>query len=182
LIEEDSSVPPVARNFDVPVFLDTENLTDLAQVQATINKSHNVVIMLTSQVLLRPWVLVEIVTAIRSGIRVVPVQVTKPGADFVFPGEKFYTRLAEGKVLTSDGSQILSDSGVSLLEVESALREVFRHIAIPYSPQRPNEIRQAELKALLKRCHLRKQDGGISFPADLKRLATTESMDAPQQL
>merc|ERR1712232_1546946 len=129
-----------------------ENLQNLKDVQLRVRKSHNLVVLLTSKVLTRPWVLVEIVTAFRTGLRVVPVKVTKPGASFDIPSENFYTHLCE--MLTAEGIQVLSDAGVSIGEVQHYLREMFNEIVISYSPHQNRDIRQLELKTLLKRCKL----------------------------
>merc|ERR1740116_153343 len=59
--------------FKVPVFLDCEDLKDLADLQEHVRRSHNLLLLLTSEVLTRPWVLIEIVTAMKGGVRVVPV-------------------------------------------------------------------------------------------------------------
>lgn len=157
LISQDASLNET-HNFDVPVFLDSENLQNLKDIQEKVQKSHNLCVMLTTKVLTRPWVLVEIVTAIRASVQVIPVRVTKPGVEFEFPGEEFYERISKGEFLDVDGQQILTDAGVSLMEVESSLRELFRQIAVPYSPHNRSEIRQTELKAFLARCRVKHFD------------------------
>jgi len=153
LLREDNAT--VAKSFTSPIFLDSDNLTTLSELQATVLKSHNIVVLLTSGVLTRPWVLVEIVTAVQAGVRVLPVQVSKPGTMFEFPSEDWYVRLFNGELLTFDGIKVLHEAGINLKEVEAALREMFRQIAVPYSPHRPAEMRKAELKLLMKRCRLK---------------------------
>jgi len=142
----------VGKNFDVPVFLDSENLNDLDNLQERVRKSHNIALLLTQGVLQRPWVLVEMITATRARCQVLPVEVFKPGSRFQYPDEAFYKDLTDGKILDTAGMQVLADCGIELPELESALRKVFKRIAVPYSPHRPATIRQAELKALLSNC------------------------------
>merc|ERR1712154_593377 len=77
--------------FSVPVFLDSEDLYDLDDLQSRVRKSHNLVLLLTKDVLLRPWVLVEIVTAVEAKVRVLLVEVNKRTAErFGFPDDSFY--------------------------------------------------------------------------------------------
>lgn len=142
----------VGKNFDVPVFLDSENLNDLDNLQERVRKSHNIALLLTQGVLQRPWVLVEMITATRARCQVLPVEVFKPGSRFQYPDEAFYKDLTDGNILDTAGMQVLADCGIELPELESALRKVFKRIAVPYSPHRPATIRQAELKALLSNC------------------------------
>merc|ERR1712012_549996 len=55
--------------FNAPIFLDSEDLYDLEDLQARVRQSHNLVLLLTHRVLSRPWVLVELVTAVSSSVR-----------------------------------------------------------------------------------------------------------------
>jgi len=136
------------------IFLDSEDLYDLEDLQQHVRGSNNLVVMLTKNVLTRPWVLVEIVTAVQAGVRLVPVQLVKPGESFVFPQDTFYTDLLQGRFLDESGHELLKQHSIKLQDVESALRELFKKIAVPYSPHRPESIRKAEVKALLKLCNL----------------------------
>jgi len=144
-----------ARHFDVPVFLDSEDLVDLAALRERVNRSHNIVLLLTEGVLLRPWVLVELVTAVQLGAQVLLVEVSKPGNVFSFPDEDFFSKLLKGDLLKEKDMAVLQDCGVRLTEVESALRKVFKRIAVPYSPHRQQSIRHAELRTLLAMVKIR---------------------------
>jgi len=152
LIEESASP---AHLFNVPIFLDTEDLSDLDDLQEHVRRSHNLVLLLTKDVLMRPWVLVEIVTAIKEDVRVLPVEVSKKGSAFNFPDEVYYARLVAGQVLDADSQALLHDRGIELRDVERALREVFMRIALPYSPHRAESIRKAEIQAIYKQCMLK---------------------------
>merc|ERR1719183_2933755 len=99
-----------------PAFLDSSDLVDLSLLRAAVEKSHNLVLLLTPNVLLRPWCLVEIVTAVRCNINIVPVTIVRPGLDFQFPGDDFYAALATGNNLPSNAAQILNNEGVDLDE------------------------------------------------------------------
>jgi len=147
LMEDDQSP---AHNFQVPVFLDSEDLSDLEELEEHVRRSHNLVLLLTKDVLSRPWVLVEIVTAIETDVRLVPVEVNKRGAGFTFPDEDYYAKLLAGKVLDTDSQALLRERGIELKDVERGLRDVFNKIALPYSPHRAESIRMAEIKAIYK--------------------------------
>merc|ERR1719193_1267396 len=84
-----------SRNFDTEsmVFLDSEDLLTLEHLQEQVRGSQNLALLLTSRVLSRPWVLVEIVTAIRHGVQVVPVELHKTGNTFQFPDEAFFASI-----------------------------------------------------------------------------------------
>merc|ERR1712187_607210 len=71
-----------------PIFIDSEDLEDLAMLQKHVEGSGNLVILLTPGILTRPWCLLEIVTAVRSGVRFVPVEVQKPGIKYQYPDDE----------------------------------------------------------------------------------------------
>jgi len=141
-----------ANHFHVPVFLDSENLTDLTFLKEHVRKSHNLVLLLTPNLFTRPWCLVEIVTTLRSGNNIVPVEVQRPGMRFQYPDENFYTKLRNGKELSEQDISLLSEQGIQLADLEGAIRQIFTQIAQPFSPHKSANIRQAELWAILSRC------------------------------
>eukprot|EP00427_Karlodinium_veneficum_P067068 CAMPEP_0169317752 /NCGR_PEP_ID=MMETSP1017-20121227/6888_1 /TAXON_ID=342587 /ORGANISM="Karlodinium micrum, Strain CCMP2283" /LENGTH=471 /DNA_ID=CAMNT_0009411917 /DNA_START=1 /DNA_END=1413 /DNA_ORIENTATION=- len=128
---------PGNRRFTTPLFLDSEDLSDLEQLKEHVKQSHNIVLLLTREVLLRPWCLVEIVTAVQHRIPVKLVTVQKKGNEFVFPDNDWYKKLLEGKVLTNEATAVLSEAQVALVDIETCIREIFKTIAFPYSPHRP---------------------------------------------
>jgi len=141
-----------AHGFDVPVFLDSEDLCNLDDLQEHVRCTHNVAILLTKGVFTRPWVLVELVTAVTTGVKVLPVQIIRPGNEFVIPDEAWYNSFLQGDLLDEAGKQVLQDCGVKLEVVEKVIRSIFHRIMVPYSPHRPQSIRMAEVKGLLKQC------------------------------
>jgi len=159
MIQEDPANP--GHQFKSAIFLDTEDLEDLRELQSHVRKSHNLILLLTTGVLYRPWVLVEIVTATKAGTRIVPVEVQRPDASggstkFPYPDEAYYQRLRKGQELDSGAMGILQTEGITLRDLERAIRQVFSRIAVPFSPHKSNNIRQAELLDIMKLCQLRK--------------------------
>eukprot|EP00929_Paragymnodinium_shiwhaense_P111303 TRINITY_DN7910_c0_g1_i2.p1 TRINITY_DN7910_c0_g1~~TRINITY_DN7910_c0_g1_i2.p1 ORF type:complete len:1061 (+),score=211.59 TRINITY_DN7910_c0_g1_i2:71-3184(+) len=141
-----------AQSFDVPVFLDSEDLHNLEELQERVRCSRFLVVLLTRGVLTRPWCLVEIVSAVAANVPVVLVSIDKPGNIFQFPDEAFYSRLLKGEIVDESGTQVLRESSISMENVEAALRHAFKHIAVPFSPHKPGGIRRAELTAIMKLC------------------------------
>lgn len=144
---------PECPECEVPVFLDSANLNHLGEVRAEVEKSENLVLLLTPGVLKRPWCLVEIATAFEKGVRIVPVVVERPGISFKYPDELFYYNLKAGKLLSKGDHKVLRSEGVSRAAVERSLRHVFQQIALPFSPHKSTQIRQAELSGILQRCY-----------------------------
>jgi len=157
---------PAATKFNTPIFLDSEDLQNLQDLQQRVKDSHNLVLLLTANVLTRPWVLVEVVTAIREGVQVVPVILHKGFDDFELPDEDWYERMKSGKLLDSSGLKVLSECGIKAEDVCNVLRTVFQRIAVTYSPHRTEKIRRAELQALLKQCRTKRKGVGATSRRD----------------
>mmetsp|Transcript_33394 Transcript_33394/g.71554 ORF Transcript_33394/g.71554 Transcript_33394/m.71554 type:complete len:1076 (+) Transcript_33394:39-3266(+) len=158
MIEKDPYHP--ANDFAVPVFLDSENLTDLRMLKSHVKKSHNLVLLLTPKVFTRPWCLVEIVTACANGIKILPVEVQRPGMKFVYPDDEFYLDLWKNLSLGSADVKWLKEMGIDHQQLGAAIRYVFENIAQPFSPHKSASIRQAELWAIMARCSEREGEGG----------------------
>jgi len=175
LIREDMTWAHVANALQTPVFLDSEDLTSLEDLQVRVRKSHNLILMLTKNVLTRPWVLLEITTALEAGVQVLPVEVEKQGNDFVFPDEKFYRDFKDGKLLGNSGTQLMAKYDVTLETVVDALRQVFEKISLHYSPHRPADIRRCELQAILRQCTFNDRE---PFTLDRQRSLPASAVDA----
>merc|ERR1719326_2025616 len=78
LLEFDPESP--GRDMMAPVFLDSNDLVDLNDLRNHVESTANLLLLLTPEVLWRPWCLVEIVTAVQHGVNVVLVEVQKPSA------------------------------------------------------------------------------------------------------
>merc|ERR1711971_116045 len=102
--------------------IDSEALDDLSCLQDHVKKSHYLVVLLTPGFLTRPWCLVEIVTAHRHDVQIVPVEVQRPGVTFNYPNDEFYSRLRDGKFLDDGALDLLRSEGIQLSELEAAIR------------------------------------------------------------
>jgi len=159
---------------EVPVFLDSEDLKNLSEIQERVRRSQNVVLLLTSGVLTRPWVMVELVTAKVAGVPIVPVEVSKKGCEFEPPDEVFYESLKNGSMLDNKALKVLSDLGIEIHEIEEVIRTTFKRIAVPFSPHRSGCIRRAELVELMKQCDLRTREDVPSVTRSYSATGTTE--------
>jgi hypothetical protein len=147
LLQEATTLAPT-----LSVFLDSDNLTDLCNLRNSVKRSHNLVLLLTPGVLRRPWCLVEIVTAMEAGVPIVPVEVQRPGSEFQYPTDSFYSKLRSGKYFSAGATGILKNEGIELAEVEKAIRQVFTKISLPFSPHKTSNVRNAELTDIVERC------------------------------
>merc|ERR1712110_133430 len=117
-------------------------------------QSYNLVILLTPGVLTRPWCLFEIVAAYKAGSTLLPVLLDQPGAKFEFPTESFYDKLRSGATIDDQVTNFLRKEGYELFELELALRQAFKRIAVQFSPMKQAKIRRAELEDLLSKCQV----------------------------
>jgi len=143
----------VAAHYVAPVFLDSANLKDLGELLEHVTSSHCLVVLLTPHLFQRPWCLAEIVTACRSNTPIVPVEIQRPGMKFEYPNEMFYRSLRNGSFLDVNSVALLQNQGMPMNDVETALRSVFNFIALPFSPHKSANIREAELANILERCN-----------------------------
>jgi len=154
LIQNDPNNP--GHDLARPVFIDTEDLRDLRDLGEHVRKSHNLIILLTKGVFTRPWCLVEIAAAVSAGVRLVPVEIQRRDMAFEYPDEEYYERILVGQEFDDGTRLILANEGIDLPTIVSILRQVFKRIALPYSPHKTGMVREAELKDILKQCRLRK--------------------------
>lgn len=138
--------------YDCPVFIDSESLHDLAELQDAVKISDYLVPLLTPGLLSRPWCLVEIVVAHRHNIDVVPVEVQRPGIKFEYPNDAFYEKLRAGQFLDDAAMKILSSQGIELHDLEDAIRRMFQKISKPFSPHKSGKVRIAELEDIVRLC------------------------------
>jgi len=144
--------------FKAPIFLDSDELFDLNGLLDAVRASTNVVILLTPNVLSRPWCLLELVTAVRCGANIVPVVVARPGPPYVFPDEAFYQIVCDGMFPDASVKQLLDSNGIDGPELAAVFRVVFSKIALTFSPHRSTTIRHYEVKEIVQRCQLTGND------------------------
>jgi len=148
-----------------PFFIDSEDLRDLNELQDHVRKSFNLVLLLTKGVLTRPWCIVEIVTAMRNGVHVLPVEVQRREMQFQYPNENYFLEVESGGIFDAQSREVIDNEGIKLDEVAAALRQVFKQISLPFSPHKTRNVRMAELKDILKACQRPGEQTGDSGPS-----------------
>ncbi|CAK0903568.1 unnamed protein product [Prorocentrum cordatum] len=156
IIKENPTHP--AFNLRRPIFLDSNDLEEMAQIPVMIRGSHNVVLLLTDNVLTRPWVLIEIVTALRAKLPIHLVSIQRPGVDFKFPSEDAIKRLAAGVGLSPSAQAVLRAEGITADDL-TLLGNAFHRIALPFSPHKSAAVREAELLDIMNRCEMSGTNG-----------------------
>lgn len=143
-----------ACHLQFPIFIDSEDLIDLGYLRKHVENTDTIMVLLTPGLLSRPWCLVEIVTAVRNDLNIVPVEVQRPGSKYQYPDEEFYAKILSGEFLNEDATDLLRSEGVTPEDVVNAIRRVFLKIALPFSPHKTKQVREAELHDILKRCNI----------------------------
>ncbi|CAK0879491.1 unnamed protein product [Prorocentrum cordatum] len=166
IIKENPAHP--AFNLRRPIFLDSNDLVETDHIRTTIGSSHNVVVLLTDNVLTRPWVLIEIVTALKARLPIHLVTIQRPGVDFRFPSETFLERLAAGEGLTPSARALLRAEGITAEDL-LLLGNAFQRIALPFSPHKSMNVREAELLDIMNRCEISGSKFSFRRPDDLVR-------------
>merc|ERR1719491_1456259 len=106
-----------------PIFIDSEDLVDLARLRKHVQKSDVLMVLLTPGLLSRPWCLIEIVTAVEHHVNIVPVEVQRPGSRYQYPDEEFYSKFLAGKSLSPEAMALLQSEGFTLKVLEQSIRK-----------------------------------------------------------
>merc|ERR1711860_89930 len=102
----------------------------------------NLVLLLTAHVFQRPWCLVEIWSAVRAEVPIVPVLVTKQGMDpFQFPTEGFYQELAQGAWFSDEDRAFFASREIDFVTLSDMVKSVFNSIAVPFKPHTSYQLR-----------------------------------------
>jgi len=149
-IETDPYHP--AFDMSTPVFLDSEDLQNLKNLKEHVKVSRNLVVLLTTNFLRRPWCLIEITLSMMNNINIVPVRIERAGIAFEYPTEAFYEELREGKFLSDADRELFRVLGIDVSAVERAVRLTFQKVAVPFSPHKPIQVRALEVSTILNRC------------------------------
>eukprot|EP00405_Crypthecodinium_cohnii_P033893 CAMPEP_0206530510 /NCGR_PEP_ID=MMETSP0325_2-20121206/3220_1 /ASSEMBLY_ACC=CAM_ASM_000347 /TAXON_ID=2866 /ORGANISM="Crypthecodinium cohnii, Strain Seligo" /LENGTH=1136 /DNA_ID=CAMNT_0054026591 /DNA_START=88 /DNA_END=3499 /DNA_ORIENTATION=+ len=137
--------------FNSPIFLDTEDLSSLKDLEKRVRKTHNLVLLLSKGVLTRPWCVVELVTAVRNNVRIIPVRIDKPGSGWVDLEKDFYDKLVNRQVFGEDAEAILRSHGISLQDVADAIQHALTNIQLWYSPHKSEAVRKGEVKSVVSK-------------------------------
>eukprot|EP00927_Polykrikos_kofoidii_P055172 TRINITY_DN4945_c0_g1_i1.p1 TRINITY_DN4945_c0_g1~~TRINITY_DN4945_c0_g1_i1.p1 ORF type:complete len:968 (+),score=139.94 TRINITY_DN4945_c0_g1_i1:78-2981(+) len=149
LVQADTFHP--ANDLVTPVFVDSEDLFDLSDLTAHVANSECLVFLLTTGILTRPWCLLELVTAYRENVQIVPVEVQSRRLHYTYPDEAFYHDLLTGDQFSDSDKKLLRNAGITLEECVTAIRYTFTKIACPFSPHKSRVVRRAEMLDIVER-------------------------------
>jgi hypothetical protein len=141
-----------AAELSSPVFVDSDDLQELAKLTKHVEGSTNLLVLLTPGIFSRPWCLVEMIIAMKNGVQVVPVEVQRPGMEgYQYPDDDWYQALRRGKIINTEGMDLIAQQGFTIGDAELAIKNVFTKIALPFSPHKSSTVRYAEIMDIMKR-------------------------------
>lgn len=105
----------------LPIFLDSDDLKNLDELEAHVRASEVLVLCQTEKVLTRPWCLLELVTALDAGVPIVGLTLQGKGYDFA--EAEHYLANIDTKLdnITPGGSKLLESKGVNMQEAAHKL-------------------------------------------------------------
>jgi hypothetical protein len=147
----------LGRVLQAEVYLDSDNLLDLRQLLEGVRQSDVLVLFQTRNLLSRPWVILEIYTAITQQIPIVTVRVQGLGAapyDFD-DAQRFLDDFeAELERRNPGAGKMITDNGFDLSEVGDELRRVVPSIiSKDYSPSASENVLHAQVQDLVLAMH-----------------------------
>jgi len=136
------------------IFLDTEELADLNKLKQAMAESCCVVLLLTEQVLTRPWCLVELMVAVQHHIPIVPVELDGKRYDYEL-SKRFLAQSAFGQaleLLNPGAVDELQRQGFDPQDMANALSSTIPYLlSTRYFPQGTKEVRDAAVNNIAHR-------------------------------
>merc|ERR1740129_678015 len=159
------------------IFLDSDQLEELDLIFDVVRtKTKNLVVLLTPQVLKRPWCAGEITTAYKNNIPIVLVACD----DYVLPSEEGLAELAS--VWSKQEKYQLGIYGITMSSIKDAYRHLLTLEAIPLMRFSPLEKQEAAISEVIRRCGLLnllgKTEDIMALPAASKNQRTTSGEPA----
>jgi hypothetical protein len=106
---------------DLPIFLDSDDLKNLDELEEHVRMSEVLVLLQTEKVLTRPWCVLELVTALDAGVPIVGLTLVGKGYDFA-EAEHYLANIDTMlDKITPGGSQLLESKGVDMKEAAHKL-------------------------------------------------------------
>ena len=158
-------------------FLDSDDLKDLRQLADHVRASDVLVLIQSSEVLSRPWCLLELLTAIDAGVPIVGVAITAGPAAYDFrAAAAFMGELDVPGRLDASAAQLLDEHGHTLEDAAWKLSSVLPQvISVPLDPfasvpcRLPDVLGPGLGVARVGREHVRGSEPGVQHIADRLR-------------
>ena len=135
------------------VFLDSDNLPKISVLRRKVRSSRNFVFILTKGVLLHPWCLLELVTAIREGKNIIPVKLVHEtrGFDFKQAG-MWVSNLCRMLEVNNPGAiGVLKNEGVEIEEAQEAVKQLLDVVAIEVNTSFPEIVLNAQFEMIVQK-------------------------------
>lgn len=117
------------------VFLDSDDLKDLRQLGSHVTNSAVLVLLQSAEVLLRPWCVFELCTAIDANVPIVAVTVEGKGYDFADAGQLLLHLDTALEERNPGASEVLSSAGIDLVEAAWKLSTTIPNvISVHFNP------------------------------------------------
>lgn len=167
-----------------PVFLDADSLFDLDSLVSHIDRSKNMLVLLSEETLKRPFVIVEIVTALRNDIPLIPVPMVK---DFEFRKYVGNEKLSSELLGHFDAQAIalFRQHGIRMPEIARAINSLFNVIAQPFYSHSSESVQRAQVYEIGRRmaaaeCKNVSSSSSMAFPGGLNHRGNDGSPDVFQ--
>ena len=123
------------RALGAEIFLDSDDLKDLRQLGQHVVDSDVLVLLQSSEVLRRPWCLVELHTAIDAGVPILAVTVASKGYDFAQAGQLMLHLDSMLEAANPGASKVLAEAGVDIKGAAWKLSSTIPNvISVPFNP------------------------------------------------
>ena len=142
-----------------PVFIDSDDLMDLRQLQLQVTQSDVLVLFQTRNLLTRPWCLVEIFTALKNEVPIVAVCVAGAFPYDFADAQKFLDNFeVELEARNPGAGEVVRQCGIELGEMAELLRESVPFIISKrWEPGASQAVLDAQLEDIVQAMESAKQ-------------------------
>jgi len=140
-------------------FLDSDDLRDLRELQESVRDSEVLVVLQSASVLRRPYVLLELYTAVQAKVPIVGVALTAGEAAFDFDGAGLFLEGLESTLDAANpgSSAVLTKAGVRLPDASRVLASTVPHvISIALNQGASRNVLNATLADIVEACRAAK--------------------------
>jgi len=149
-------------------FLDSDDLRDLRELQESVRDSEVLVVLQSASVLRRPYVLLELYTAVQAKVPIVGVALTAGEAAFDFDGAGLFLEGLESTLDAANpgSSAVLTKAGVRLADASRVLASTVPHvISIALNQGASRNVLNATLADIVEACRAAKPLAPAEPPA-----------------
>ena len=141
---------PIVAGGSTDIFLDSDDLSDLRLLLSHVKETQVLVLLQSKGVLTRPWVIIELHTALTHGIPIVALNVQNHAPYDYAAASEFLLNFDKDIELANPGAaQLLIDMGIDPVDVAYRLSDCLPNIiSTNFNPNASEKILQASLEDL----------------------------------